>query len=73
MPPPPTEPQRDSFAGTVVIASGMIIALLAVSAFAYALFGPAIVVVLILAVGFGAFGVLHWFLWGASMSRDPDE
>lgn len=71
--PPPPEPKRDSTGGTIVILSGVTISLAFALAFAYLLFGPALVVVLLLAVGFSAFGVLHWVLWGRSMSGDTDE
>jgi hypothetical protein len=61
-------------AGGLIIASGLFLAVLSSLAFAYALFGPALIVVVVIAVGFGAFGTAHWFLWGRSMSQeDPVE
>ncbi len=65
MPPPETLPP-ESNSGTVVIVCFSIMGLAIAFICTYALFGPALFIIVTL---FAMFGFLHYWLWGRSMTE----
>ena len=64
--------QSNSFASTMIITCSLLIAAGGMLLFAYAIFGPALLVFFIIGIVLATLASLHWFLWGRSMPRDDD-